>query len=158
MLLQLDDLPPWRRAILEAKRTAFSTLPPDEQERAKQDQREMRQRALERRQAATRRRRTIVAMLFDGSTTEEVAVAVGRTSRGIRFICSQLGIPLEWRPLARRLFVWISDDRVAALDRAAADYGATRAQTLEDAMVFLLDDDAHALRRELRIKRPEVKS
>ena len=70
MLSRLDDLPPWRKTIIEAERAAFATL-----------------------------------------------------------------------------------ERVAALDRAATDYGATCAQTIEDAMVFLLDDDAHVLRRELHVRR-----
>lgn len=152
MPLPLESLPRWQRTIVAAKREAMASLAPEDQEAAREAQKAARARAAERKEAARRLARTIYGLLFDGATLEEIARTVGRSPKAVRNVCARWGLPAVTRSLARRLFVWISDDRVAALDRVARDYGATREQTLEDALVLFLDDDGHVLRRELHVK------
>ncbi len=152
----LEKMPSWQRTIVEARRAAMDGLALEEQEAAKLAQKAARERAAARREASKRLAQKIYAMYFDGAHIGEIAHAVGRSISSVRQVAARWGFPISVSTQIRMIPVAVADARAAALDRASADYGTTRAQTLEDAMTFLLDEDALALRRLLHIRRREA--
>ena len=153
MLKPLEHWPRWRREVVQAKRETLARLPPEDQEQAKVDQHAARARAAARKEASKALAQSIYSMVFAGATIDEIAPAVGRNVWSVRDICKRWGFPISSSSQFRLVPVAIGGEHVEALDRASADRASTRTQTLEDAMTFLLADDALLLRRLLHIKR-----
>jgi hypothetical protein len=150
---KLRDYPPGIVTMIEAKRRAFEALPSEQQEAVREAQRAARERAFEKRAASKKTAQTIYSMLFDGARVDEIAKAVGRSIHAVRQTCARWGFPISRSLAVVTLGVTVCDRAADALDRAAADYGATRVQMVEDLLAFALADDAFILRRTLRVTR-----
>lgn len=146
---------PWRRALLEARRAALGALG-DQDRRAAQDDiaAAAGRRRAEQSQKAARARR-IGNLLIAGHTSPEIAAAVGVSLSRLRALRLKHGLPLADRRGFRRLFAWLRDEHVAALDRLAADAGTDRDKILDRLLKAALQDDAHVARRTLGIRKME---
>lgn len=151
-----EHWPRWRREVVQAKRETLSRLSPEDQEQAKVDQQAARTRAAARKEASKALAQKIYGLVFLGATISEIALAVGRSASAVRQTCERWGLPISYAAQTRLIPVSIAISGVEALDRASGDRGSTRTQTIEDAMTFLLADDALLLRRLLHIKRRAV--
>lgn len=146
--------PLWLVVITEAKRVAWASLPVEEQAAAMAAQRDRRERAKARADAKRELARRIYSLVFDGEKLELVAAAVGRTQQRVRDICATWGFPVAQRARCRRAPpFWVSDGAYAALVHAAADKGWTVPKLLEELIGLGAADDAHVIRRTLRIGR-----
>jgi len=150
------EYPPGIVSMIEAKRLAFEALSPEQQAEVRAAQQAARARALEKRAASKKTAQTIYSMIFDGARIDEVAKAVGRSVNSVRQACARWGFPISRSAAVVTLAVTVVDRAADALDRAAADYGATRGQMVEDLLAFALADDAFILRRTLKISRKSV--
>ena len=147
------DYPPGIVTLIEAKRRAFESLPSEQQEAVREAQRAARERAFEKRAASKKTAQTIYSMLFAGARIDEIAKTVGRSIYAVRQACARWGFPISRSSAVVTLGVTVHDLAADALDRAAADYGTTRVEMVEDLLAFALADDGLILRRTLRVTR-----
>lgn len=148
-----DDASAWRRAIFEAKRVAFATLSEADRAEAAADRAAMREASAARREAKRRARLTIAAMLLDGDTPAEISAKTGLSIAALWHRRLYWGLPIAARRGCRRLFAWLPDDDVAALDALALDMGLDRGRALEALLRAALMDGAAVARRTLGVRR-----
>lgn len=153
MLQPPTDLPApttWREKRAAALTAAWLSLSPEEREVAAAA------RVLEREERKVRRRRNrercrrLNLMVLAGSNPEEIAAAEGMNKSTLR---SRLNGLFAARRGFRRLFAWISDDHVAALEEIAADLGIDRNRVLERLLAATLADAGLIARRQLGVRR-----
>lgn len=148
-----DDAPSWRVKLSEARKVGWLSLTPEEREVAAADRRVAREKKKARRRLIKDRRRLIVDMAVGGAKVEEIIAVIGMKAKEIRYQVAGL---IAERKGFRRLFVWIADEHVAALDAVARDLGIDRGRALERLLAEMLANDGFMVRRDLRIRRREA--
>ncbi len=95
------------------------------------------------------RARRINDLCLTGSTPDEIAAEVGITIGALWKLRRRWGHPIAARKGARRIFAWISDPSVTALDRYAAEIGVDdRTRALGALVNGIFSTDPAAARRE----------
>lgn len=145
-----DDAPSWRVKLSEARKVGWLSLTPEEREVAAADRRVAREKKKARRRLIKDRRRLIVDMAVGGAKVEEIVAFIGMKAKEIRYQVAGL---IAERKGFRRLFVWIADEHVAALDGVARDLGIDRGRALERLLAAVLADGGHVARRTMGVRR-----
>jgi hypothetical protein len=108
---------------------------------------EARERHKQRKQTSLALATRIYDLILDGHTASEIGASVDRSADSVcKFARSWWGFTIPRSETTVLRVVSVTDEQHEALVRAAADYGTTPAQCLEDLFTFLLDDDASIAR------------
>ena len=142
------EAPSWARKLAASYKVALSNLTPEES--AERDAERARVKHNQKKRLETAR--FISKRAHEGDSPEEIASALGITARCLFRKTSRWGFDLRQRAGFRRLFVWVSESRVPALEVLASDMGLTRAAALEAILDAALEEGAHVARRVLKVK------
>lgn len=162
-----SEVPSWRLKLAEARAAALASLTDDEREMRALAQSAAVIAGRQRKAKARARAAEINGFALDGLKPLEIALRLGlsvskRRSHGgpscgrLNTLKHLWGLIIEGRPGFRRLFAWIPDDSVAALEAMAADMGTSRGVALETLLKLMLCEDAFIARRTLRVQRKIV--
>jgi hypothetical protein len=151
-----DNVPSWRRKVSDGNRSTWASLTPEELAEAAADRQARRAKAIAKNEAKRALRVAASEMLIAGAKPAEVSSKTGLSLRSLWYGRLYWGLPIAVRQGCRRLFAWLPDADVAALDALAADMGLDRGQALAALLRAVLMDGGLVARRTLGIKRKAV--
>ena len=100
------------------------------------------------------RARRINGLCLQGKTPEEIAAEIGITVDALWSLRVRWGFPLSQRRGARRLFVWVADSHIEAIDRLAVDCDGDRSKALAGIVAGVLAENDSIARKTLaRVRR-----
>lgn len=150
----VSDVPTWRTKVENARAVGLASLTAEEDADRIAAHAANVARTREAKAAARSRAQYINCLAVEGGfKPQEIARQLSIATSTLRSIRKAWGLALAQRDGFRRLFVWISDANVEALDRMAADMGIERGRALAELLSVVLGDDGLAARRILKIQR-----
>lgn len=152
-----DNIPTGVRKIHEGSRAVWASLTPDEQlgvrvykEARRQIKKEL---SALKREDRRKVRIKIAALTMAGDKPGEIAAKMGVPLKSLWNHRLYWALPIAVRRGCRRLFAWLPDAEVAALDSLAADMGVSRGRALEALLRLALADGGFVARRSLGVPR-----
>lgn len=150
----MDEAPPsWKVKLDAARAVGIASLTEDERRARALAQSAAVIAGRQRKAEAKTRAHKINEFAIEGMKPLEISFRLGVTDRRLLALKGAWGLIVAGRVGFRRLFAWVADDHVAALDRLAADMGLERRAALAELLAAALADDAFVARRTLQIRR-----